>query len=69
MLVHRVGREAAVLGTLGAEPRAPMAIVEALYTELDARLKKAAERTVLAHLMKLAAEGRAVRDGEGWRAA
>ncbi len=69
MLVHRVGREAAVLGTLGDAPVAPMAIVDALYTELDARLKTAAERTVLAHLLKLAGEGRAVRDGEGWRAA
>jgi glyoxylase-like metal-dependent hydrolase (beta-lactamase superfamily II) len=69
MLVHRVGREAAVLGALGGEPRTPMGIVEALYTELDARLKKAAERTVLAHLLKLEAEGRAVRDGEGWRSA
>jgi glyoxylase-like metal-dependent hydrolase (beta-lactamase superfamily II) len=69
MLVHRVGREAAVLGALGAEPRAPMAIMNALYTELDSGLKKAAERTVLAHLLKLEAEGRAVRDGEGWRAA
>jgi hypothetical protein len=36
---------------------------------LDARLKKAAERTVLAHLLKAEAEGRAVRDGEGWRSA
>jgi glyoxylase-like metal-dependent hydrolase (beta-lactamase superfamily II) len=69
MLVHRVGREAAVLGTLGAEKLAPMAIVEALYAGLDSRLNKAAERTVLAHLLKLEAECRAVRDGEGWRAA
>ena len=69
MLVHRVGREAAVLGALGAEPVAPIAIVEALYTGLDARLKKAAERTVLAHLLKLETEGRAVRDAEGWRCA
>jgi len=69
MLVHRVGREAAVLGALRAEKLAPMAIVDALYTELDVRLKKAAERTVLAHLLKLEAEGGAVRDGDGWRSA
>jgi glyoxylase-like metal-dependent hydrolase (beta-lactamase superfamily II) len=67
MLVHRVGREAAVLGTLGAAPMTPMAIVDALYPALDPRLKKAAERTVLAHLLKLEAEGRALGDGDGWR--
>ena len=69
MLVHRVGREAAVLGALGAKPLAPMAIVEALYTELDTRLKKAAERTVLAHLQKLVAEGKAVARDEEFVAA
>jgi glyoxylase-like metal-dependent hydrolase (beta-lactamase superfamily II) len=69
MLVHRGGREAAVLSVLGAAPRSPMGIVDALYTELDSRLKRAAERTVLAHLLKLEGEGKAVREGEDWRAA
>jgi glyoxylase-like metal-dependent hydrolase (beta-lactamase superfamily II) len=69
MLVHRVGREQAVQAALSDEPRAPMAIVDALYADLDARLKRAAERTVLAHLMKLEAEKRAVEVNGAWRAA
>jgi glyoxylase-like metal-dependent hydrolase (beta-lactamase superfamily II) len=60
MLNHRVGRESAVLGALGGEPVTSMAIVEQLYAGLDDRLKKAADRTVIAHLHKLVDEGRAV---------
>ena len=66
MLNHRVGREAAVLRALGPQPQAAGAIVDALYTELDPRLKRAAERTVLAHLAKLVAEGRAVGCATGY---
>ncbi|HTZ72161.1 MAG TPA: MBL fold metallo-hydrolase, partial [Acetobacteraceae bacterium] len=69
MLVHRLGRESAVLATLSAEAREPAAIVDALYSGLDIRLKRAAERTVLAHLIKLAREGRAVSADGAWRAA
>jgi hypothetical protein len=36
---------------------------------LNPRLRKAAERNVLAHLLKMEAEGKAIRDGELWRAA
>jgi hypothetical protein len=43
--------------------------MEALYAQLNPKLKRAAERSVLAHLLKLEAEGKAVRDGEIWRAA
>jgi drug/metabolite transporter superfamily protein YnfA len=42
----------------------PVAIVDMLYEGVDARLKKAAARNVLAHLLKLAAEGR-VQAAEG----
>ena len=69
MLGHRMGRELAIMATLGATAIPPLAVVDALYTGLDARLKKAAERTVLAHLLKLAAEGRAVAQDGLWRAA
>jgi len=68
MLIHRLGREAAVLGALGKTPLTAGSIVNALYAELDPRLHKAAERTVLAHLLKLQTEGRAAQAGEGWRA-
>lgn len=70
MLMHRAGREAAVAGRLGALPVSPAAIVEALYGGIDPRLKPAAARTVLAHLLKLQAEGRAAAAEDGtWRAA
>jgi len=69
MLGHRMGRESAILATLGAEPIAPAAIVDALYAGLDSGLKRAAERTVLAHLLKLGAEGRAVGDDGLWKLA
>ncbi len=66
MLVHRAGRESAVLAALGPVPQSPADIVELLYTGLPAGLKRAAARTVLAHLLKLVAEGRAVESGEGY---
>jgi glyoxylase-like metal-dependent hydrolase (beta-lactamase superfamily II) len=67
MLGHRMAREQAVAAALSDTPQSPMDIVNALYSELDARLKKAAERTVAAHLIKLKGEGRA-RDQDGvWR--
>jgi glyoxylase-like metal-dependent hydrolase (beta-lactamase superfamily II) len=66
MLGHRMGRESAVLGALGDAPVTSMAIVEQLYAGLDARLKKAADRTVMAHLQKLADEGRAIAVADGY---
>ncbi len=65
MLGHRQAREAAVLSTLGAAPVMPGKIVDALYAGIDDRLKKAAERTVLAHVLKLVAEGRAAMADDG----
>jgi glyoxylase-like metal-dependent hydrolase (beta-lactamase superfamily II) len=69
MLTHRVGRESAVLGCLGDTPKNPASIVDLLYTELEPRIKPAAARSVLAHLLKLAGEGRAMELAEGWVAA
>jgi hypothetical protein len=37
-----------------------------LYSQVDPVLLGAAERNVIAHLHKLAAEGRAVETEEGW---
>jgi hypothetical protein len=65
MLGHRQAREVAVLGTLSAAPVLPAAIVDALYGGIDARLKKAAERTVLAHVLKLVSEGKAAMRDDG----
>lgn len=66
LLVHRLGREAAVLGALGRAPVTIEAIVEALYTEIAEPLKKAAARSVLAHLVKLEREGKVKKEGDGF---
>jgi glyoxylase-like metal-dependent hydrolase (beta-lactamase superfamily II) len=59
MLGHRLAREAAVLAAVAAGAQTPAEIVDKLYADLDPRVKPAAERTVLAHLIKLKNEGRA----------
>ena len=65
---HRLAREASILAVLGPEPVASRALTERLYANTDRRLWRAAERNVLSHLDKLAAEGRACRQGDGWLA-
>lgn len=66
LLDHRLAREAAILGTLSAAPLGSRAITEALYADVDPRLRRAAERNVLAHLSKLVKEGQVRASGEGW---
>ncbi len=68
LLAHREAREAALLAALGSLPLGTQALTEALYPDVDERLRRAAERNVLAHLLKLRAEGRAREAGEGWLA-
>lgn len=69
MLTHRMLREQAIARRLGDGPADSGTITDTLYAQLDPRLRRAAERNVLAHLLKLEAEGKAMRDGEVWRAA
>jgi glyoxylase-like metal-dependent hydrolase (beta-lactamase superfamily II) len=69
LLGHRRHREAAILRRLTGEPSAVPALVGAIYKELDPRLIPAAGRSVLAHLIKLEAEGKVLRDGAIYRAA
>lgn len=66
LLAHREAREAALLAALGPQPQGTRALTEALYGDMDERLRRAAERNVLAHLLKLRTEGRAREAGEGW---
>jgi glyoxylase-like metal-dependent hydrolase (beta-lactamase superfamily II) len=70
LAAHRLEREAMVLDALRAARRATaQALVPAVYgPALDARLVPAAARSLLAHLIKLEAEGAAARDGEAWEA-
>jgi glyoxylase-like metal-dependent hydrolase (beta-lactamase superfamily II) len=67
LLEHRLRREAAIVALLRDGPRTPAAIVEALYVPLDPRLVRAAAANVLAHLLKLKAEGVAEESGGVWR--
>jgi hydroxyacylglutathione hydrolase len=66
LAAHRMEREAKVLEALRSARRATaLDLVPAAYgPELDPRLVPAASRSLLAHLVKLAAEGAAARDGE-----
>jgi glyoxylase-like metal-dependent hydrolase (beta-lactamase superfamily II) len=67
MLTHRIAREAAVLAAVEEGAGTPADIVARLYTGAGDMLRRAAERSVLAHLLKLEAEDRVAREGELWR--
>jgi glyoxylase-like metal-dependent hydrolase (beta-lactamase superfamily II) len=69
MLAHRKLREQAIVHKLAEGPADTYTIMDALYSQLNPRLRRAAERNVLAHLLKMDADGKAVREGELWRAA
>jgi glyoxylase-like metal-dependent hydrolase (beta-lactamase superfamily II) len=69
MLTHRMIREQAIARKLIDGTFDTYTIMDALYSQLNPRLRRAAERNVLAHLLKMEAEGKAVREGELWRAA
>jgi glyoxylase-like metal-dependent hydrolase (beta-lactamase superfamily II)/8-oxo-dGTP pyrophosphatase MutT (NUDIX family) len=69
LIEHRRAREAKVMEALaGAGSTRPAALLERAYADTPRELWPYAERSLLAHLMKLEREGRAVRDGERWRA-
>lgn len=68
LLAHRAQREAAIAGALASGPKSSMGLVDSLYTSIGAHLRPAAQRNVIAHLEKLRDEGRAVAEGELWRA-
>ena len=69
MLVHRTMREQAIERALAKGATGTYALMDTLYSQVHPRLRRAAERNVLAHLLKLEAEGKVQRDGELWRAA
>lgn len=65
LLEHRLAREAAVLAAVREGFSTPATIVPRLYPGLAEPLVRAATRSVLAHLVKLAAEGAVVADQAG----
>jgi ribonuclease/clavin/mitogillin len=69
LVAHRLEREAKVLDALRDEPRTPAELVPLAYADVKPDLWSWAERSLLAHLLKLEAEGNAARSGEAWRRA
>lgn len=67
-IAHRQARETQVLEALVAGAATPAGIAARIYEQLDPALVTMAHQSVLAHLVKLEAEGRAARDGDAWRA-
>lgn len=62
-IAHRRERRAEILKRIGAGDETIEAIVEHIYAGLDPRLKRAAGRSVLAHLIELVEEGSVASDG------
>ena len=70
LLDHRLEREALVLAALHRHgPATAEALVPPVYGALDERLVRAASHSLLAHLRKLAAEGRAAEQDGLWHPA
>jgi glyoxylase-like metal-dependent hydrolase (beta-lactamase superfamily II)/8-oxo-dGTP pyrophosphatase MutT (NUDIX family) len=66
LLDHRRQREHKVMGALRAEAQDLAALLAHAYDDTPKDLWRYAERSLLAHLLKLEAEGRAVRGGDRW---
>lgn len=66
LIAHRTAREAKVAAALSGEPSALRTLVERAYADTPQDLWGYAERSLLAHLEKLEAEGRARREGSLW---
>ncbi len=65
-IAHRLEREASIVEALEAGAATLDELVEAVYVDLAPALHEAAASTVHAHLLKLAADGRATRSGGAW---
>ncbi|MGO4674846.1 MBL fold metallo-hydrolase [Bosea sp. 2YAB26] len=66
LLEHRLRRENAIADALKAGPQGTWDLVDLLYSQTDPWLRRAAERNVAAHLLKLRDEGRAAVSDEKW---
>ncbi len=68
LIQHRLEREQAVLAALDEVPRSVRELVPRVYTDVPEERWGLAEHSLLAHLIKLEAEGRALRHPLGWTA-
>jgi glyoxylase-like metal-dependent hydrolase (beta-lactamase superfamily II) len=65
---HRLARESEVVEALTANPGSTTShLVSVVYREVDPRLHRIAERSLLAHLIKLEQEARARVSGDRWK--
>ncbi len=69
LLIHRRDRENKVFGALrvarGCRPS--RTLLPVVYDDVPVRMHPVASRSLLAHLIKLAAEGRITQAGDRWR--
>jgi len=65
-IAHRLERETSIVAALEAGAVSVGQLVDAIYVDLHATLREAAASTVHAHLLKLAAEGRATGSDGAW---
>ncbi|MCH7854945.1 MAG: MBL fold metallo-hydrolase [Proteobacteria bacterium] len=67
IISHRLEREAKVVEKLAAHPATSLAeLVVHVYDDVNASLHSLAERSLLAHLLKLELEGRAIQHENCW---
>ena len=70
LIRHRLRREAKVLASLPREHPADLpTLVKRVYNDVPCELHPLATRSLLAHLLKLEAESRAIRAADSWIAA
>jgi glyoxylase-like metal-dependent hydrolase (beta-lactamase superfamily II) len=69
LIQHRLRREAKILAALPPKPVDLATLVQAVYEDVAPQLHSLAQRSLLAHLLKLEAEGRAHRVRDRWTAA
>lgn len=68
LLDHRRMREDKVLAALAKGPRTEDGMLDEVYDDVAPELRPLGARSMLAHLLKLEAEGRAARRGDAWSA-
>ncbi|MFZ0552739.1 MAG: MBL fold metallo-hydrolase [Steroidobacteraceae bacterium] len=67
LIQHRMRREAKVLASLPRQHAADLpTLVRSVYDDVTTHLHSLAQRSLLAHLLKLEVEGRARASGAGW---
>jgi glyoxylase-like metal-dependent hydrolase (beta-lactamase superfamily II) len=66
LLASRIRRERAIAAAVAKAPSDTYTLMDRLYSKLDPLLRRAAERNVLAHLIKMEADGLVARTGEVW---